>query len=220
MTPDVADFASAETFPGTLTFGVFIRRFIPQLIVTGLLTYVLAGALLHGLGAGGHTRPVAAVLAVGLFVTLVSVKKRRFDATWGTAALELSPAGATIVSRYARVHVPWDRMRFLGKADLLAATRTPRWVALNVAVVFALMSATARRRAQAALIGRGTTTIAPDTPAQVRGQIRANDGSRYIDPATGQRLIAIVLPVFDENWQRGRIGEWIKAYRPDILPWV
>jgi len=30
-------------------------------------------------------------------------------------------------------------------------------------------------------------------------------------------LCAILLSHYDEHWERGRIGQWIRAYRPDIL---
>lgn len=220
MTPATTDFASAETFPGTLTFGGFIRRFVPELVVMALLLLVLVGALLRAVGAGGAAVPVAAVLVAGVFGALVALKKRQFDATWGSAGLELSPAGATIVSRHARVHLPWDRIVHLGRADVIAATRTPHGFRWNATLVFMLISTMSRRRGRAALIGRGTTTIAPGTPRHIQGQIRANNGCRDIDATTGLRLTAIVLPVFEKHWDHGRIGEWIRTYRPDIMPWT
>lgn len=216
MTSPVAGFTSPETFPGKLPFGVFFRRFVPMLVVLTLLALLIAGGLLHGLGAGGLAWPLALVLAAALAVVLIAGKKRQFDQTWGTATLELSPVGATMVSRYSRVQLPWDRVRYLGKADLATAGRFAFGSVLAV-LLTQLVTETTRHRGQPALIGLGDTAIAPGTPKVVLGQIRQNTTCRDIDPATGRMLTAIVLTVYDKNWAGGRIGEWIRAYRPDLL---
>lgn len=37
------------------------------------------------------------------------------------------------------------------------------------------------------------------------------------DEHTGQSVHAIILSQYEPNWPDGRIGAWIRAYRPDLL---
>jgi hypothetical protein len=180
MTTPVAGFTAAERFPCTLTYGTFIRRFIPMMAVICLLPPML----LTGLGLA---LPISLVLVAALAVVITLVSKRGFDRTWGVAELELSAAGATVVRPNSRVHLPWSGIR-LGKADLV----TPRYATsapLNVQLVTALVIVTTRRRKKAALVGAG--------------------------PLYAQ--IAIVLSIYEKSWEDGRVGAWIRAYRPDLL---
>ena len=182
MTEPVAGFTTAERFPCELTFGVFVRRFIPSVVVICLLPLLVTTGL-------GLALPYGLVLVAALAAGLITLNKLQFDRTWGTAELELSAAGATVIRPHARVHLPWNAIQQLGRADLVTPRRGTA-APLNVRLVLALLDSTTRRRGQAALIG--TSVLYART--------------------------AIVLPIYEKNWADGRIGAWIRAYRPDLLP--
>jgi hypothetical protein len=181
MTEPVAGFTTAERFPCQLTFGVFIRRFIPSMVVICLLPLLVTTGL-------GLALPYGLVLVVVLAAGLATLYKLQFDRMWGTVELELSAAGATVIRPHARVHLPWNGIQ-LGRADLVPPRRGTA-APLNVRLVLALLDSTTRRRGQAALIG--TSVL--------------------------YSRAAIVLPIYEKNWADGRVGAWIRAYRPDLLP--
>lgn len=47
-------------------------------------------------------------------------------------------------------------------------------------------------------------------------QIDQNDHGLPMD-ASGRTLRAIALSHYDQDWRNGRIGAWLRAYRPDLL---
>lgn len=67
------------------------------------------------------------------------------------------------------------------------------------------------------LIGAGTLTLRTES-GLMAAMARQNMEERPDDPESGQPLVGIVLGAFDQQWQAGRIGQWIGAYRPDVLP--
>jgi hypothetical protein len=217
MNAQPTGFTSTEKFACGLTFGVFLRRFLPMIVGMGLCVLVLTAALFRGLGAGAFGPPLALLLSAGSAIALTSVKRYQFDRTWGTTELVLSPDGAAMAGRHARLHVSWDHVRSIGKADLVRAGRFT-FGTFAARLLGELASAAARRRGRPALIGIATMNIAPGTPSLVRSQIGQNIAFRQIDPRTGHTLTAIPLTIFDEDWEKGRIGAWIMAYRPDLVP--
>lgn len=190
MTEPMVGFTTAERFPCRLKFGLFFLRFVPMLVVTFLLMFMLVLLLIHAIGLG-RPLPLVLVLVAALAAVLIALMKRRFDRTWGVAELELSAAGVAVVRPQSRVDLSWNGIRRLGKADLVR----PRYLSvgsLGAKLVTWLVVSTIRRPAQAALIGAG--------------------------PGTGYAPTAIVLPIYEQSWENGRIGGWIRAYRPDLLP--
>lgn len=203
--PPVPGFASAERFACTLPFGRFVRRFIPM-IVTICLLFMLIVMMLVRL-----PWPFAAVLGLGLAAVLTLHNKKRFDREWGTSALELSPEGVTLVRSRSRTHLPWDRIREIGKADLVEPRYTSVGGNLVVTLFYVLIVSTTRRRAQPALIGPALSRPELDRSA-VRPELRED-----IDPGRPRPQAAIVLPIYEKDWETGRIGAWIRAYRADLL---
>ncbi len=119
MTSAPDGFASAETFPCTVTIGAWVRRFLPQLL-SGMMPILFVLALpLALLGAGPLTWPLALVPTAALGIMVWKVKKRQFDETWGTATLQLSSDGEVVLERHCRLELPWDQVHSLGKADLI-----------------------------------------------------------------------------------------------------
>ncbi|WP_255945601.1 hypothetical protein [Streptomyces odontomachi] len=221
MTSAPNDFASAETFPCTVTIGAWARRFLFELLATIFPILLVLVLVFHVLGAGSLSWPLAIVPSAAFGIVMWVAKKRQFDETWGTARLELSSRGAVVLERHCRLELPWDQVYFLGKADLINKGAKPTMAGGRAGVIAGLLSmaviATTRRRGQAALIGKGRLTVSPGASRLVRGQIARNQGARDVDPRTGGRLTAIVLPAYDRNWRSGRIGQWIQAHRADLL---
>lgn len=172
---------SVETFACKLTFAVFVRRYIPMLVVVALLGLLLFSAALRAFGAGGLGLPIALILTAVVIVAPVARMKSRFDRMWGKTELELSPAGVSVVGPIP-AHLPWDRVR-LGAADLVNPGYTS-FGPVGARLLFGLLVFASRRPAKPALTGSGVT---------------------------------IMLTIYDKNWADGRIGEWIRAYRPDLL---
>jgi hypothetical protein len=228
MTTPVDGFSSTETFDSRLSFGVFFRRFVPMLVTELVVVTLMVGLLLGCTGIGALAFVVSLVLALILAAVMVTSKKHQFDETWGTTKLELSPAGATLANRYIRVQLAWDQIRHLGAAHLVVTREAgapqgigggPVGRGAAVGGLLALLPALAARGGWLpALVGvASTTTVTQSIPKVVRGQLQQNDSCREVDPVTRRRMKAIVLPVFDEEWRTGRIGDWIRAYRPDLF---
>lgn len=173
------------------------------------------------LGAGPLSWPLALAPTAVLGIVMWTAKKRQFDETWGTATLQLSPQGAVVVERHCRLELTWNQVHALGKADLINSGAAPSMAGGRAGLIAGLLSmaviATTRRRGQDALIGKGRLTVSPTASKLVRGQIGRNQGARDVDPRTGGRLSAIVLTAYDEDWRTGRIGQWVRAQRPDLL---
>jgi len=70
------------------------------------------------------------------------------------------------------------------------------------------------KRKEMALLGTARLTVKPDAPAMVKTQVKQNLGGQ--DPERAQT--GVILTHFDKEWETGRIGQWIRAYRPDLLP--
>ena len=67
------------------------------------------------------------------------------------------------------------------------------------------------------LVGAGMLTVNPGAKALKRVQVTQFLNGGPADPRIGQRPMGVPLARFDRNWQDGRIGQWVRAYRPDLL---
>jgi hypothetical protein len=217
-----AGFQATETFSNTMPFIAAIRRFIPLAVMLLLVTWLILSSLLRmtGLPAVGS---IGFMLAVLFVAAMVYAKKRQFDQSWGSSTLELSPSGATERVGPVRTHLAWEAVRGLGKHSL-----APPWMAAPTRTDFAgsnvvsslavgVGSAVANKADQDALVGGGSLTIDRDASSVTRAQYDGNLAQRQIDPQTGSPVVAVLLTHYDSNWRVGRIGEWIRVYRPDLL---
>ena len=59
------------------------------------------------------------------------------------------------------------------------------------------------------LIGEGSLSVSRKAPAWVRWRIKRSYKT--------WRKRRIVLTHYDPRWRTGRIGQWIRAYRPDLM---
>jgi hypothetical protein len=222
MTSAIGGFTSEETFPCTVTMGAWARRFLPALLFQLVVLSLLFGFLL---GLIRVPIPLNWLVALGVAVIFVVVqwigKQRQFAETWATARLELSPDGAAVVQRHCRLVLPWDRIRTLGKADLVRVGGSHVVAGGRAGLIAVLLSmatnAITRRPGQDALIGSGSLKVSSSASRIVRVQIAQNQSVRTFEPGTAHQSAAIVLPVYDGDWRNGRIGDWVRAYRPDLL---
>jgi hypothetical protein len=59
--------------------------------------------------------------------------------------------------------------------------------------------------------------VGPSAPRLLRAQIEQHERTQDAHPNSGEPLRAITLTHYDRDWRTGRIGQWIDAYRPDLL---
>lgn len=182
-------FKKAETFPLRVGRAALLRNLMPLLIATYIGTFLGIGLLIVVVGLPAPAALVLAVVIGGAVdAVIVSRKRRELEQRGRTSTLTLSPHGATMVDPMARIEIAWHQLVAIGGAG-------------------------PAKRPVEALVGTGTMTLAADAPAS----IREDYGSGESDPDSGLPLCGIPLPPYDLDWRRGRIGEWIRAYRPDLL---
>lgn len=198
-------YQTAETFPLVLDFRSFFVRLIPILIALVIVTYLLVyfSLLMFGIGTAAAIIPVPIALALGGL--LYWAKRRQFAASTATAELTLSPAGLVMADRWTRTELPWSNIASVGPVQMM----NPAKASFNdAAAVTGELAAAVLHSAVDGVLGDGTFVLAPDAPRLLRTQVQQNQpgGSR-----TG-----IGLALFDPQWRAGRVGEWIRAYRPDL----
>jgi len=222
LTRPVVGFETAETFTNTLSFAYFMRRIIPLEVMLLLLTWLILALLLGNTGL-----PAVGWLALGLALVFVAamvyVKKKQFDATWGTATLELSPDGAAETVGKTRTALAWGAVRGLDKQGMItplqAVTPGSGFVGGNPVTggALAVGVAAARRADQDALVGPGTLSLSPEASSILKAQFDQNMKQRQMDPETSRPFVAVLLTHYDRDWRTGRIGAWVRAYRPDLF---
>jgi hypothetical protein len=207
----VPGFDSAEkTFSNRRELG-FFRRMIPTMVIylaMGLILGLFLGALMMPLGLGGLRWLLVPVLALAFAASVYRIEKKSLTATWSGSTLQLSPFGAVASDRYARLELPWSGLREVGRGTVIdpltlpIVAERPGGIAHAVAMVSASMK-------EERLIGEGSLSVSPDAPRRVRRQVKQDD--QFRQPR------AIVLTHYDPRWRSGRIGQWIRAYRPDLM---
>jgi hypothetical protein len=212
----VTGFENRETFRIQLEFGMFIRRMLPLLCVLFVVGALLFAFVLAFARLGVLSWVVAVPVSAALCAVLFHLKRRQYESTLAKGTLELSPAGVVLAEPHLRIEMPWPHVHQIGPAALM----TPLMVNVGneaLAQVAYAIGAASVQRPEEGLIGAASLSVRKDAPAMFRQQVQQNDEGRDVAPATGQPLRAIVLSYFDPDWRNGRIGAWIRAYRPDLL---
>jgi len=185
------------------------------LVILFLVSAVMFGLILGNLGVpGGFASGV--VLAVPFCALMVRAKKRQYESTLGQQTVTFSPEGAVMSDAYSRVQLEWAHVRSIGQVEMMRPIRTPGQDKLVVAVARGIATATQGTH-EHGLVGAGVLTTKPDAPRLLKMQVKQFLGDGPADPQIGQRPMGIPLLRFDRNWQDGRIGEWVRGYRPDLL---
>lgn len=211
----VSDFDTAETFRMTLSFGNVLLRLLPLFV----LLFVFLTFLFTAIGyiadlSDTATWVIAAVCAAPLSLLMPWLKKLQFDAQVAATNLTISPEGLTLEEPNLTTKLAWHKARKIGYASMRDPLRTH--MTLLATIVVAIGSLAARRR-ESAIIGAGRLIIAKDAPQALRTHIQQNERKLPVDQKTGRRQQAILLQHFDRDWKNGRIGDWVRAYRPDLL---
>ncbi|MEO3800969.1 hypothetical protein [Nonomuraea sp. B1E8] len=182
------------------SFPRFVAPFAALLVlffvVILLLGAIFTGSTLLGIAIGA--------LATGGLLAVLAAKHRRMSS--GTVVRFTADGVELTDSLGFRVHLRWAGITRIDVVDTQLAN--PRRVGRPGGV---------RVRAQAlrsvGLIGWGERTVPPRIPGWMRDRL-----SRVpVDPATGRPEVTIPLGEFDTLWQRGRMGDWVRHYRPDLM---
>jgi len=208
----VAGFDDEEAFNNILDVGPLFKRLIPTLIMLFLLTWLLAGSLLSAVGVpDGLAQLGGAIASGGMCVLMTQFKKKQLAEVAGTATLTLSPFGADMQDRNTRVQMPWSQMERIDEADMMGPLKAGQfhWVGRAAG---AIARASARRK-EMALWGVGRISVNADASALVRSTVKQNLSGQ--DPERAQT--GVILTHYDKDWENGRIGHWIAAYRPDLM---
>ncbi|MGP3934883.1 hypothetical protein [Nonomuraea sp. KM88] len=165
-------------------------------VVILLLGAIFTGSTLLGIAIGA--------LATGGLLAVLVAKHRRMSS--GTVVRFTAEGVELTDSLGFRVHLRWPDITRIDVVDTQLAN--PRRVGRPGGV---------RVRAQAlrsvGLIGWGERAVPPRIPGWMRDRL-----SRVpVDPATGRPEVTIPLGEFDALWQRGRMGDWVRHYRPDLM---
>jgi hypothetical protein len=182
------------------TWQLNLRPWLPVNIVILLLTWVI-GYVVAG--------PVGSVVIPVVLIAAIVALSRYASRSQG---LRVSGYGVELLRRDGGI----VRMRWPDIEQVAVVAQRGRSIVAPYGVARAAagasMSAYVAANTGPGLLGRGESL----TPAEVEQQRRHGPGwLRYRETLDqfGLRLVVI-----DRDWQNGSIGEWVRAYRPDLLP--
>ncbi len=199
-----------ETFSSTITFAQWLKANIPLLVAMFLISAVLFGLILANIGVpGGFILGV--LLAVPFCALLVLRNKKQFDKRWSHQTVTFSPTSVVMSDPDTFVELPWTHVDAIGEVQLMPMIR-PTGKSATLTTVEALQGTR-----EHGLLGAGRLTTTPGVHDLRQRQVSQFLAGGAPDPRIGQRPMGIPLTRFERNWQQGRIGEWVRAYRPDLL---
>lgn len=205
-----ADLGSVESFHNVVSFESSFKRLLPTLIMMFLITWLIATLVLAGVGV-----PVAGVFGAfvsgGFCALMTQLKKKQYARTLAVATLTLSPTGADMQDGSTRLQMSWSQVERIGEASTMDPLQAGGFHWLGAAT--GALSAASMRRKEMFLIGVGRISLDPSASVLVKAQLKQNFAGQDLEHAkTG-----VALAHFDEDWENGRIGQWIQAYRPDLM---
>lgn len=180
-------------------------RILPLLVIF----YAIMVAL-GSLPFGGRLLPG---LAIGLVPTALLVLRVYSKARRGflSTVLRMSPAGVEWWDGYGfHVRLRWDRIVRIGEVKT-AMTKPGARIGVSGGARL-----TVRAWHNSGLIGWGEQKIPKKAPKWVKDLLARAPR----DPHTGAPEVAIPLAGLDDTWTVGAMGDWVRRYRPDLLPTV
>ncbi len=196
----------------TLTNGLVL--FIPLAAVTWVIVTLILSALgvplpwLFGIILGG-----------AFMVVLHLARSKKLEAQIAGMALMFDSRGITQKDPVATRFITWDGLRGARMVKPVVGMSTGKvgraGTGSRTPGVDALGSAAAAQ--ELGLVGIGSITLAPSAGVMQRETFRQNETRNGVDPATGQPLVALYLQQFDLTWPDGRIGQWVRHFRPDVF---
>lgn len=214
-TPAVTGFETEESFPIRITFSDFLRGMTGMIGVTLVLCWLLFGLVLQQFRV-----PSPWLVAIGVSVVftlvLIGLKRQQFASKWANQRLVLSPAGASLRDRDIQIDLPWNRVTDLGIVPPIALLEVNIPILRRTArPVMAAAKATmqASQGGEFGLVGHGALT------AHEGGGLGGLAFRTQVDQNLAQNPDGFGVPLlrFDASWESGRIGAWVRAYRPDLL---
>ncbi|MGI5273888.1 hypothetical protein ACQEUU_32440 [Nonomuraea sp. CA-218870] len=180
--------------------GRFVAPFALHLVLFFVAAVVLGGVLTRD----GLWSLVIAMAATGALVgALVSRYRRMVRGT----VVRFSDAGVEMTDTYGfRLRLKWADIERVDAVE--SRMPSPRRVTRPGGV---------RVRAGAmqslGLVGWGEREVPPRVP----GWMRAHLARVPVDPVTGLQWLGIPLGAVEPLWEHGRMGEWVRRHRPDLL---
>ncbi|GAA5185181.1 hypothetical protein GCM10023322_28320 [Rugosimonospora acidiphila] len=173
-------------------------------LVTDILILFVGGAV--GYVIGGPV--VSVVLPVAVVAALVALSRYR---SW-SQVVRLSEYGVELLRRNGGV----TRMRWSDVERIAVVAQRGRSVlapyGVGRAAAAGSMAAFVAANTGPGLLGRAEHLTRSEAERQ-RGQGPAwQPSGRELEP------LAVRLVVIDRNWITGPIGDWVRLYRPDLLP--
>ncbi len=208
-----ASVKEAEVFHNRETFANFMKSgyvALGLLFVPGVFLALVVLNLL-GVSSGALVLPLALALASVMCGFAVLLKKQQFDAVWGERTLTISPQGLSVDNRDLRIDLTWENVRSIERADAMAAQTLTTGV--GVADAAGRAAAKASTRLDEALTGPGTITLNPTAKPYIKARIAEYEKT----PADQRPAVRIFVEHYEDDWRAGRVGDWVRAYRPDLV---
>lgn len=184
--------------------GGFRRMIVPFIAMLAFFFVVmlLLGSALTGTLGGG--------IAIGAGATLVmsGVLYLKFKRAESGALLRFTPYGVEhIEGNGLHVRLAWPDVVQIGQVQTQMAN--PKQVSGGGAVAVGVGSLKS-----VGIIGWGDRTMPAKAPDWLCQQMAAQP--RH--PVDGRPMVAIPVGQFDPQWLNGAMGEWVRRFRPDVLP--
>lgn len=196
-------------------------RLIPVLVVQAFAIWLLVALLI-----GVMFPEVAAVSLVGGIIVAASVciprylsKRDELRHTYGRLQrLVLHPGGLHKVDGTLAVDMAWSSLQgFRHRNSALPSARNPVLAGNPMAPAAAAASRQAYTVMGWGIVGPGTLTpLAGASRKRLKVHDRLSGSNlRRGEPHTSPNCL--IFPAeFEQNWQRGTVGAWLRHYRPDL----
>jgi hypothetical protein len=187
--------------PGAL----FARTFLPFVPVLVLLFFVMTA--LGSIPLGGRLLPGVGIGLLATAVAVLALYRKARRGVLGTV-VRMSADGVELADGYGfRISMRWADVTAVGEVH--SATVRP-----GAAVGRTVRIPVRGTLVNSGLIGWGRREVPPNAPAWMTRMLEAVP----LDPQTGATQIAIPLGGLDPAWRIGHMGDWVRSYRPDLLP--
>jgi hypothetical protein len=182
--------------------GGFGRLALPYVFL--LLFFAVVMLLLGSVGGGLVGGVVAAVVGTGALVAVLYV---RFNRLRQSTVVRFSEYGVELADTQGyQIRLNWPDITRVG--DVRSQMSTPMVAGFRGAV----RGGAGAVRTQG-IIGWGHRVVPPDAPGWLRQELAAAP----VNPHDGRPEVAIPLSGIDPGWAQGAMGQWVRAYRPDLL---
>lgn len=200
----------------------FLIATIVPTIALFLLSALIFSLILGGIGLPGPTGFLAALV---FMAAMIVAKRRQLEKERKGTSLTISPEGFVVDDPAGVLQMPWSGVRAVGlvkapKPVDLRKTSLPFLGRGGMTVGGGIGGAIggAVLTTQTGILGLGAQALKVDAPALKRAEFEQNVGINGVDAETGQSFVAVLAQLYDADWQSGRIGDWVRAYRPDVMP--